>query len=403
MLSWMCCIHVQVLFNYLIRDHDAKVFNPPSSVKPNAADQVVDFALGGFRRWDAVYFLHIAEHGYTYENTLAFFPLFPLIIRGVANSSLCLLQYCMSYASVLLLSAALVNIVFFVLSAMTLYKLGRIILGSDALAYRAAQFYCINPASIFFSAAYSESCYVLLTFRGMLLLERGHWISSAIFFALSGAARSNGLVNIGFLLHRAIYDVVALLHVRAKNGISLSEFGLNICRISALLVLCVVPFAAFQYRAYTVYCNRFASYQDLPEHIRQYGIEMGYRMPYMGPSVWCSSSFPLSYSYIQSSHWNVGFLNYYEWKQIPNFLLATPMATLCVVMIVSYLWKHGSYCIYAGFIPRGDAEHVTEDEWDDGLPRTCFVYVVHTAFLLVFGILCMHVQVVITSSSYFIS
>ena len=393
------------MFNCLIHDHDAQVFNPPNSVKPNTADDVVNVAFGGFRRWDAIYFLHIAEYGYTYENTLAFFPLFPLIVRGVANSALFPLQYFMSYASVLLIGAVIVNIMCFVLSAMTFYELGRIVLGNDALAYRAAQFYCINPASVFFSAAYSESCYALLTFRGMLLLERNCWISSAVFFALSGAARSNGLVNIGFLLHRAVRDVVAwiFLYVRAKDRMSFSRFGLNLCKISVLEVVCVIPFAAFQYHAYTVYCNRLASYQDLPEHVRQYGNKLGYRMPYMGLSVWCSSWLPLSYSYIQSSHWNVGFLNYYEWKQIPNFMLAMPMAVLCISMIVLYLCKHTSYCLYAGLLPRNDAEHVTKSEYHS-LPKPCFVYVIHTTFLLMFGILYMHVQVVIiTIALYFVS
>lgn len=385
---------VQILFNCLIRDHDAKVFNPPVTVEPNTADRVVGIAFSGFRRWDAVYFLHIAEHGYTYENTLAFFPLFPLIVRAVGNSALFMLQYFMSYASVLLVSAVVVNTACFVLSAMTLYELGRIVLGSDTLAYRAAQFYCINPASIFFSAAYSESCYALLTFRGMLMLERNYWVTSAVFFALSSAARSNGLVNIGFLLHRAACDAVAwiLLYVRDKARVSFSRFGLSVCRLGVLLVLCVAPFAAFQYHAYTVYCNHRASYRDLPEHVRKYGNKLGYRMPYMGPSVWCSSWLPLSYSYIQSSHWNVGFLKYYELKQIPNFLLATPMATLCICVIVSYLCKHAAYCRHAGLIPCNEADHVTENRYDC-LPKTCFVYVVHTAFLLIFGILCMHVQV----------
>jgi len=388
------------VFNCLIPDHDAKVFNPPSAIEPNTVDHVVDIAFGGFRRWDAIYFLHIAEHGYTYENTLAFFPLFPLIVRGVANSALYLLQYCMSYASVLLVSATIVNVVCFVLSAMTLYELGRVVLGSDVLAYRAAQFYCINPASVFFSAAYSESCYAMLTFRGMLLLERNCWILSAVFFALSGAARSNGLVNIGFLLHRACRDMVAW--ILANEKMSFSRFGLNMCRISLLLLLCVVPFVAFQYHAHTVYCNQLASYQDLPEHVRQYGNKLGYRMPYMGLSVWCSSWLPLSYSYIQSSHWNVGFLNYYELKQIPNFLLAVPMVTLCISMIGLYVYKHKSHCVFTGLLAQNDTEHVTENQYHS-LPKTCFVYVVHTAFLLTFGIFYMHVQVVITFAFYFVS
>jgi len=356
---------------------------------------VVDFLFGGFRRWDAVYFLHIAEYGYTYENTLAFFPLFPLTVWTVGNTLLFVLQYCMSYSSVLLISAVIVNTTCFLLSAMTLYELGRIVLGNDTLAYRAAQFYCINPASVFFSAAYSESCYALLAFRGMLLLERNCWISSAVFFALSSAARSNGLINIGFLLHRAARDVVAwiLLFAQAKTKLSVSKLGLNVGQFGTLLIFCVTPFAAFQYYAYTVYCNQQASYQDLPEHVRQYGSKLGYRMPFMGPSVWCSDWLPLSYSYIQSSHWNVGFLNYYELKQIPNFVLAAPMATLCICMAVSYLSKHRSYCLCAGLLPQSGDEHITCRECCY-VPKSCFVYVVHTTLLLMFGILYMHVQVI---------
>ena len=379
------------MFNCLIRDHNAEVFNPPISENPNTADDIINIAFGGFRRWDAVYFLHIAEHGYTYENTLAFFPLFPLTVRFIANSALYPLQFCMSYTSVLLISAVIINTVCFVLSAMTLYELGHIVLGSDALAFRAAQFYCINPASVFFSAAYSESCYALLAFRGMLLLERNCWISSAVLFALSGAARSNGLVNVGFLLHRAARDAVewVLLYYQAKAKVTFFRFAETMCKLSVLLLLCVIPFAAFQYHAYMIYCNRLDSYQELPEHVQQYGMKLRYRMPYMDPSEWCSNWLPVSYSYIQSSHWNVGFLNYYEMKQIPNFMLATPMAVLGIWMIASYLFSHPAYCLYAGLMPQNT---VTVGE-HHCLPTTCFVYVVHTAFLLMFGILCMHVQV----------
>ena len=38
-------------------------------------------------------------------------------------------------------------------------------------------------------------------------------------------------------------------------------------------------------------------------------------------SLWCDKLIPLPYSYIQDSYWNLGFLRYFELKQIPNSFL----------------------------------------------------------------------------------
>ena len=95
----------------------------------------------GFHRWDGVYFLHVAEYGYSYENTLAFFPLYPFMVRLMANSVFAPLQYLMNYSNVLLTTSVLLNFWLFIKAAKTLYLLGEKVLGDETLAFKAAQLF----------------------------------------------------------------------------------------------------------------------------------------------------------------------------------------------------------------------------------------------------------------------
>lgn len=330
------CFPFQAFFNNFIPDHEPDVFNPPSPDRPSVLDKLVTAGLSGFRRWDAIYFLHIAEHGYTYENTLAFFPLFPLLIRLTADSILYPLQYIMNTSSVLLISASLINFWFFIQAATVFYELTVHVLRDETLAFKAAQLFCINPASIFFSACYSEALYCWMTLLGMLHFERKRFLFSALFFALSGATRSNGIVNTGFLLYAmGIQFLQQITSSKSRKRIGVISITL-LTAIPSVLYTAVVltPYLIYQYFAYSVFCNPDASEQDLESHILTYGSERGYKMPHTGLSPYCHWTLPFSYSYVQSSHWGVGFLTYYEYRNIPNFMLAAPIVAMCMTAIV---------------------------------------------------------------------
>jgi phosphatidylinositol glycan class V len=60
------------------------------------------------------------------------------------------------------------------------------------MARRAAYLFCFNPASVFYSAVYSESLFAFLTFSGALSLALGRPYRAAVAFFASSTARSNG-------------------------------------------------------------------------------------------------------------------------------------------------------------------------------------------------------------------
>lgn len=57
---------------------------------------------------------------------------------------------------------------------------------------------------------------------------------------------------------------------------------------------------------------------------------------------------PLLYSHIQDVYWDVGFLRYFQLKQIPNFLLALPMATLGMAAAYMYYTANPARCLRLG-------------------------------------------------------
>lgn len=149
-----------------------------------------DPCLQAWYHWDAVAYVNIAHHGYTYIPDTAFFPLWPLIERvgGFLLGGFFPNSY---YIAGLLIA----NICFY-FALVLLYCL----LAEDfepAIARRALFYFAFAPYAIFFFAGYTESLFMLLCIGIFLLLRRGKpldWRLAGLLGFLAALTRSSSVI-----------------------------------------------------------------------------------------------------------------------------------------------------------------------------------------------------------------
>lgn len=392
-ISRIAILILQIIFNASIPDHRADAFKRPlnSAEKMGSLwDKIIYFLFNGFTRWDGEYFLHIAKYGYTYENTIAFYPLYPTLIRIIAFI-LSKIFPALNSQSIIIVAAMLINFVCFVKSALILYDLTVHIFQDTVTAYKAAILYCINPASIFFSAVYSESMFAYLTFYTMLGSMK---YTSTIYFplALSILTRSNGIVNIGFPVYFGLKNSVSKEVEKQKRKIPyiFKLITLRNCfTILSTLILSLSPFFLLQIYNYIKFCTSTPEKSLLPVHILQYATENNLVLPGMTSSIWCNATIPLAYSYVQKTYWNVGFLRYYQFRQIPNFILACPILFIMLQCIKEFACEYKDELYLLGLSDSKRKNGNTTKVY----PLSMFVFVIHGLFLTMVCLFFAHIQV----------
>ncbi|CAK1581118.1 unnamed protein product [Parnassius mnemosyne] len=409
-------ILLQVISNALIPDHDANVFLSPEdpTLQKATADIIIDKLLGGMKRWDSQYFIHIAQYGYTYENCLAFFPLFPLIVRYIAYILSSILGSIFNFHSLLLISATIINLLLFLKSADILHSLSLRVLRNECNAYKSAILYCVNPASIFFTAPYSETLFALMSFYTMFKCTESESMrfanidmTSALPAGFSMITRSNGLVNLGFIFYTSFKNVIertlpeiVYKYKTLKQRVMLPFLLLPLFTCSVALfitiIVALIPFMLVQLYNYFKFCIH--NEHNLPEFLSNYE----YILPGSAASPWCNNSIPLSYSYIQSHYWDVGFFKYYRLKQIPNFVLASPILFLILYHCLCFVKNNLRLCVRLGLkdsifvygylnkMPYRPKQYSKGFGAND---PNMFVYVIHAMFLSIFCIIFVHIQV----------
>ena len=152
----------------------ARTYDPTGITRPFSP--LVDLLLAPSARWDAVWYLSIADGGYGDSSDKAkavFYPLYPLlakVVGFVVGSSL--------------IGGLLVSLGCFLAALVLLRKLAELELGArDGRA--TVLLVAFFPSAFFFSGIYSESLFLLLSVGALLAARTERWAWAGVAGALA--------------------------------------------------------------------------------------------------------------------------------------------------------------------------------------------------------------------------
>lgn len=134
-----------------------------------------------FAQWDSGWFLSIAEHGYTSKQVTAFFPLYPLVVHGVA-------EVVRSYV----VAGVLVSLAAGAIAVIVLHRLARPLLG-EAGANDTVLFVVLYPLAFVFTAAYSDGLFLALAAGSFLAATQRRPLLAGVLGGLACGTRLIGL------------------------------------------------------------------------------------------------------------------------------------------------------------------------------------------------------------------
>lgn len=165
---------------------NAEKFDTPALTHPFGG--LGDMLLSPLARWDSVWYLSIANLGYGGDDSprTAFFPLYPLLTRGVgelgggSEGAVLIASY--------LVALSALGVALYLLHRLTELELGRAAAGPAVLLL------CVFPASVFLGAPYSESLFLAASVGAFYAARTGHWAVAGAAAGAAGATRSAGIL-----------------------------------------------------------------------------------------------------------------------------------------------------------------------------------------------------------------
>jgi Mannosyltransferase (PIG-V) len=154
----------------------------------HAYDARTDLLFGTFEQWDSGWFLRIAQHGYDDAASTVFFPLYPLVVRGVGFA-----------LGSKVVGAVLVSLAAAGVGAVLVYRLAVPIVGSQA-ALDTVLLLALYPPALVFTGAYADALFLALSAGCLYAATRGSSWVAGLLGALAVATRFVGLALVPPLL-----------------------------------------------------------------------------------------------------------------------------------------------------------------------------------------------------------
>jgi hypothetical protein len=176
--------------------HTLTPVDPDGWPSPAYTGSTLHIAATAFERADGLWFLRIADGGYRADDgSAAFFPLYPLAIRGVSWLA----------GGHPLFAAFLVSNLAFLGALIVLYRLVERE-HSTRVARTSVLLVALFPTAFFFIAPLSESLFLLLAVSSFAAARSRRWVLAGLLGALAAGTRIVGIVMVAALAAEAVHQ-----------------------------------------------------------------------------------------------------------------------------------------------------------------------------------------------------
>lgn len=276
---------------------------------------------------DSAWIINIAINGYeretfntTTQHNWAFFPFYPLLLRGAAKVT----------GEFSLTGMALSN-VFLLLALVLLYQAAREFGCDQAAADRAVFYLALFPVSYFFSLAQTESLFLLLTVSSLYCAKKQAWWLAGLCGALASATRFAGvflLVPLCVIYWQSYRSVVGVGSQQSSDAAK--RFLGRVRANAAALLLVPVGLIAYMFYLKSITGNAFA-FSDIQ-------VSWGHNPGFFWRPLFTYLTEPL----LVSAGWDFRLL---------NFAAAITALVCASVLLKRREWALGSFALLSILVP----------------------------------------------------